>query len=344
MNKRKKNIVILGATGSVGRDVLAVIRANSNDFKVIGLSCNTNTELLKKFAEEFSVKKICAGTDDLTSLLDKNIDLVVNCISGEDGTEITREALTCGINVALANKEALVSDGKELVEMARKNGVTILSIDSEICAIHQCLRGIAIDKHGNISHEKVNQNVEKIILTASGGPFFGKTRDELTNVKLDQVLKHPTWPNMGKKITVDSATLMNKGFEVIETAVLFGLDLEKIEVLIHPQSLVHGIVYFKDGNVIMHAAATSMQIPIHYCLYYPEIKENILPRLDLKTAKRLEFFEPDKKTFVNLEAAYTAMRTGTTKQLLRRNNENVSRFLNGEIDFKGLLNSLENRK
>lgn len=323
-NKRKK-IVVLGATGSVGRDVLKVVRSNPDDFEITGLSCNTNVDLLEKFAEEFSVKKTCVGKKDLKKLLNAKVDLVVNCIAGGSGTGITAEALSRGINVALANKEALVADGQMLVKTARENGATILPIDSEICAIHQCLRGHTIE------------DVEKIVLTASGGPFFGKTRKELEDVTPEQARKHPTWPNMGRKITIDSATLMNKGFEVIETSVLFGLPPEKIEVLVHPQSLVHGMVYFKDGNVIMHAASTDMKIPIHYCLYYPNVKENSLPRLDLKKIGRLEFFEPDRKTFPLLDMAYKALRDGTTKELLLDNDEKVDKFLKGEISFVQLL-------
>lgn len=323
-NKRKK-IVVLGATGSVGRDVLKVVRGNPDDFEIVGLSCNTNIGLLEKFAEEFSVKKTCMGKEDLKKLLNEKTDLVVNCIAGESGTGITAEALSRGINVALANKEAFVADGRRLVKIARESGAVILPIDSEICAIHQCLRGHHIE------------DVEKIVLTASGGPFFGKTSKELENVTPEQALKHPTWPNMGKKITIDSATLMNKGFEVIEIAVLFGLPPEKIEVLVHPQSLVHGMVYFKDGNVIMHAASTDMKIPIHYCLNYPNVKENSLPRLDLKKIGRLEFFEPDRKTFPLLDMAYKALYDGTTKELMRKNDASVAKFLNGEITFAQLL-------
>lgn len=326
-SKNKRKIVVLGATGSVGRDVLKVVRGNPDDFEIVGLSCNTNTELLEKFAEEFSVKNTCTGKADLKKLLNEKTDLIVNCIAGGSGTEITAEALSRGINVALANKEALVADGRRLVKIARENGATILPIDSEICAIHQCLRGRSID------------DIEKIVLTASGGPFFGKTRKELEDVTPEQALKHPTWPNMGRKITIDSATLMNKGFEVIETSVLFGLPPEKIEVLVHPQSLVHGMVYFKDGNVIMHAAWSDMKIPIHYCLYYPNVKENSLPRLDLKKTGKLEFFEPDRKTFPLLDMAYKALRDGTTKELMRKNDASVARFLNGEIDFVQLLDN-----
>lgn len=323
-NKRKK-IVVLGATGSVGRDVLKVVRGNPDDFEITGLSCNTNVDLLEKFAEEFSVKNTCAGKADLKKLLNEKTDLVVNCIAGGSGTEITAEALSRGVNVALANKEALIADGRRLVKIARENGATILPIDSEICAIHQCLRGRSVD------------DVEKIVLTASGGPFFGKTRKALEDVTPEQAMAHPTWPNMGRKITIDSATLMNKGFEVIEAAVLFDLPPEKIEVLVHPQSLVHGMVYFKDGNVIMHSAWSDMKIPIHYCLYYPNVKENSLPRLDLKKIDKLEFFEPDRKTFPAINAAYNALYTGTTKELLRDNDEKVDKFLKGEISFVQLL-------
>lgn len=329
---------MLGATGSVGRDVLEVVRQNPGDFEIVGLSCYENVELLKELTEEFSVKKTCSGDDDLSLLLAGPLDLVVNCISGGNGAEITRKALKLGINVALANKEALVSDGEDLMRIAKENGAMILPIDSEICAIHQCLRRNCVDENGNISWELIKQNVEKVILTASGGPFFGKTLEELKNVTLQDALNHPTWPNMGKKITIDSATLMNKGFEIIETAVLFGLPPEKIEVLIHPQSLVHGIVYFKDGNVMMHAAIPDMKIPIHYCLYYPNVKPNLLPRLDLAKAEKLEFFEPNRSTFSNLDKAYSALRNGTTKKLLEENDNKVSKFEKGEIEFIELLN------
>lgn len=333
----KKKIVILGATGSVGRDVLEVVRQNPNDFDVIGLSCYENVELVMNLAKEFGATHVCSGDADLSLLLVEDLDLVVNCIAGEAGTEITKKTLSLGINVALANKEALVSDGEDLMRIAKENNAIILPIDSEICAIHQCLRGLGIDKNGVISHDLINQNVEKVILTASGGPFFGKSQEELKNVTLEQALNHPTWPNMGKKITIDSATLMNKGFEIIETALLFGLPPEKIEVLIHPQSLVHGIVYFKDGNVMMHAASTDMKIPIHYCLYYPHVKPNSLPRLDLAKVKKLEFFEPDRITFSNLDKAYDAIKNSTTKKLLQENDEKVSKFLRGEIKFIELL-------
>ena len=253
------------------------------------------------------------------------VDLVVNCLPGEIGLTATKQAILNGVNIATANKETFVAEGKEIMELAKKHNVSILPIDSEMCAIHQCLRGF--------SEEEVQNNVEKIVLTCSGGPFLGKTREELEEITLEEALNHPTWPNMGSKITIDSATLMNKGFEVIEASVLFGIDPDKIEVLIHPQSIVHSIVYFKDGNVMMHAASTDMKIPISYCMYYPEVKKSAFKRVDFKEVGKLEFFEPDTGTFTNLNAAYNALRTGTTQKLLRDNDERVEKFLKGKIKF-----------
>jgi 1-deoxy-D-xylulose-5-phosphate reductoisomerase len=207
------------------------------------------------------------------------------------------------------------------MKLAEENDAKILPIDSEMCAIAYCLQGRSIE------------DVKKVVLTCSGGPFLGKKRRELYDVTLEDALRHPTWPNMGQKISIDSATLMNKGFEVIEASYLFGLPPEKIEIVIHPQSLVHGIVYFKDGNVLMHAASPDMRIPISHCLYAPEVKESPFEILDLVKAKKLEFFEPDTETFTNIPAAYNALRTGTTKQLLEDNDSRVEKFLAGEIQF-----------
>ncbi|MBT6068437.1 1-deoxy-D-xylulose-5-phosphate reductoisomerase [Candidatus Peregrinibacteria bacterium] len=346
---KRKRLAIMGSTGSIGRCVVDIVRKNPEDFEITGLSCYENITELAGHIKEFGVKhvcvstkskandlisllsvkepvrlddlNICVGPEGLLELLSDNIDLAVNCLPGMFGVEVTKYALKHGIDVALANKEALVAEGSEIMKLAEENDAKILPIDSEMCAIAYCLQGRSIE------------DVKKVVLTCYGGPFLGKKRRELYDVTLEDALRHPTWPNMGQKISIDSATLMNKGFEVIEASYLFGLPPEKIEIVIHPQSLVHGIVYFKDGNVLMHAASPDMRIPISHCLYAPEVKESPFEILDLVKAKKLEFFEPDTETFTNIPAAYNALRTGTTKQLLEDNDSRVEKFLAGEIQF-----------
>lgn len=297
MGKRKISIIILGSTGSIGRQTLEVAR----NLKIVGLSGHSNLKLLKKQAEKFG----CPYTTDPAALASQKCDIVVNAISGLAGLEPTLTALKAGNKVALANKESIVAAGSKLAKYRDQ----IIPVDSEHSSIYRCL------KNGD--------PVSRIILTCSGGPFFG--RKNLKNITAKQALAHPTW-KMGKKISIDSATLMNKGFEIIEAHHLFGIPYDRIDVLIHPQSLVHGIVEFEDGSILAHASNPDMRIPIAYALGLPTPQK----KLSL-TDKKLEFFKPDHKTFQGIKLALKYRTQG--EKLVQANDEAVEKFLAGEIKF-----------
>jgi len=312
-----KTIIILGSTGSIGRQTLDVIRASKNKFKVVGLSANTNKSLLEKQAKEFGAKWIT--TENPAELASKKCDIVVNAISGLAGLEPTLAALKVGNKIALANKESIVASGEKIMRLAMSG--QIVPVDSEHSSIYQCLVGRDIN------------TVDKIILTCSGGPFLGKKKSELKNASASQALAHPTW-SMGKKISVDSATLMNKGFEVIEAHHLFGIPYEKIEVLIHPQSIVHGMVVFKDGSIVAHASMPDMKIPIAYAL-----GANVsFSKLDL-AGKNLNFLQPDHETFEGIKIALKYKNRG--KKLVEANDEAVHKFLAGEIEFLDIYKEIK---
>jgi 1-deoxy-D-xylulose-5-phosphate reductoisomerase len=312
-----KKITILGSTGSIGLSALDVIKKNPGRFQVVALAAGQNVNLLKKQIEIFKPKLVYVSTkenalklrQDLTLnykikiLYDKeglneiasfpSADIIVSAISGAAGLMPTLAAIDAGKDVALANKETMVMAGEIVNRRAKQKKVKIIPVDSEHSAIFQCLQG-----------EKI-ENLKRIILTASGGPFLNFTVNELKQVKLNQALKHPRW-KMGKKITIDSATLMNKGLEVIEAKWLFNLDFGKIDVLIHPQSIVHSMIELIDGSVLAQMGIPDMRIPISYALTYPERIINDISSLNLLETEKLEFRQPDMKKFPCLRLAYEA--------------------------------------
>lgn len=318
--KEMKQIAILGSTGSIGTQTLDVVRANPDRFEVYAISANRSIDLLIRQAREFRPEVVCiadeslydalrealsdmpikvwAGADAIAQMVTMpSIDIVVAAMVGYAGLRPTMEAIRAGKTIALANKETLVVAGEIICELAQQYHTPILPVDSEHSAIFQSLTG-----------EQDNE-IEKILLTASGGPFRTFTHEQMAQVTAAQALKHPNW-DMGAKITIDSASMMNKGFEVIEAKWLFGVDVERIEVLVHPQSIVHSAVQFRDGAVKAQLGAPDMHLPIQYALTYPERVASDFPRLDLFAAHDLTFEKPDLARFPNLGLAYEATRRG----------------------------------
>jgi 1-deoxy-D-xylulose-5-phosphate reductoisomerase len=337
-----KKVAILGSTGSIGINTLKVIEKFRDKFKVVGLSAKENITELEKQIEEFSPSYVSIMDDEkyysLKSRLGSevqvyngiegiikivksdDVDIVVSAIVGSAGMLPTLEAVKSGKTVALANKESLVMAGELIMQEAKNNNATIIPIDSEHNAIFQCIG----------SHKK--EEIKKIILTASGGPFLH--RANIKNVTVQEALQHPTW-SMGKKITIDSATLMNKGFEVIEAFFLFGIPLSNIEVVIHPQSVVHSFVEYIDGSVMAKLGVPDMRIPIQYAINYPQRMNGGMPKLDLTEISKLTFSKPDFERFPCLKYAYEALeKGGTMPAVLNSTNEiAVKNFLNGRIKF-----------
>lgn len=324
----EKCISILGSTGSIGTQTLDVIKEHRSFFRVVGLAAGSNLELLRNQIQEFSpqvvsVKNIDGEEGNIKVATHPETDTVVIASPGLPGIIPTIEAIKAKKTIALATKEVLVSAGNVVTELARENNVNIVPIDSEHSAIFQCL--------GNHKIEEV----EKIYLTCSGGPFRGMNYGELKNVTVAQALNHPNW-KMGKKITVDSATLMNKGFEAIEACWLFGVPLEKIQVLVHPQSVIHSAVEFIDGSIIAQLGPSDMRLPIQYALFYPEERQkNPFRRFSFFEARTLTFEEPDLDNFSCLKLAYQAAELGGTytSVLNGANDMAVDRFLNGDLPF-----------
>ncbi len=320
MNDNKKHIAILGSTGSIGTQALDVVRANEEVFCVEVLTGNGNADLLIKQAIEFNpnvvviadetkyqyVKealkphdiKVYSGSKAIAEVVEmENIDLVLTAIVGYAGLESTLAAINAGKQIALANKETLVVAGELVTALAKEKGVNLYPVDSEHSAIFQCLAG------------EFHNPIEKIYLTASGGPFRGKDKTFLSTVKKEQALKHPNW-DMGAKITIDSASLMNKGLEVIEAKWLFGLKAEQIDVIVHPQSIVHSIVQFIDGSMKAQLGLPDMKLPIQYALGYPDRIKSDFPRFNFINYPQLTFEQADTKTFRNLALAFHAMNKG----------------------------------
>lgn len=347
-----KNVVILGSTGSIGTQALDVID-NSKDFKVHALAAKSNVRLLaeqikkyepiyacivdedkeeelKKEVENTNTKIVCGkeGLNTLASL--KDGDIVLNSIVGMAGLIPTICAIESGKDIALANKETLVCAGEIVMKKAKEKNVKILPVDSEHSAIFQCLK---------------NENTEKIkriILTASGGPFFGKKKEELKNITKKEALKHPNWV-MGQKITIDSATLMNKGLEVIEAKWLFDVDADRITPMVHRQSIIHSMVEFNDNSIIAQLGSADMRIPISYALNYPERKSSTGTRLDFTKFSSLTFDEPDYDTFKCLSLAFRALDEGglMCAVLNGANEAAVDLFLNDKIKFLDIANLVE---
>ena len=349
-----KNICILGSTGSIGTQALDVIRSNRDKFDVSAVSCDSNIDLMKKQIDEFNVKyavifsekhykeylkiygkdkniKILWGMEGLKEIVTLNeVDFVLTSVVGNVGLIPTYEAIMARKTIGLANKETLVTSGEILMPLAQKMGVDIIPVDSEHSAIYQCLLG-----------NKKSQ-VKKIILTASGGPFRGMTRKQLIDVKASKALKHPNW-TMGRKISIDSSTLMNKGLEVIEARWLFDVLEDKIEVVVHPQSIIHSMVEYIDNSIIAQLGAPDMRGPINYALNYPNRTILKGQSLNFGEIASLTFEKPDMDTFPCLSLAYEALKMGgTAPTVLNASNEVlVYKFLNDEIDFYDIPKFIE---
>lgn len=337
-----KNIVILGSTGSIGEQALKVAR--NGDYKVLGIAAGSNIDLLEAQAREFNVRAVgvfntekgielkerladididvYVGEEGVCRVAGIKADITLNAIVGIAGLRPTFAAIEAGNDIALANKETLVTAGTLVNKAMKEKGLKLLPVDSEHSAIFQSLQG------------SPKKSLNKIILTASGGPFYGKTREELENVTVKEALKHPNW-SMGAKITIDSATLMNKGLEVIEAVHLFGLSADNIEVLVHRQSILHSAVEFSDGAVIGQLGTPDMCLPIQYALTYPDRGELCCERLSLADVGTMTFAKPDMETFPCLKICIDAINEGGLKPAAANgaNEEAVALFLNGKIKF-----------
>lgn len=345
-----EKITILGSTGSIGRNTLDVIKRLGHKFQVVGLVAGRNTQLLRKQVEEFTpkivslersedaeeFKRIChdssvqivvgdKGAEDV-ACFDEN-DIVVSAITGIRGLRPTLAAVKAGKRIALANKESMVVAGPLIQEAAQKSGAQIIPIDSEHSGVFQCLT------------KERKENVKKVILTASGGPFFHTSLEEMENITLEEALEHPRWI-MGEKVTIDSATLMNKGLELIEARWLFGLQSRQLEILIHPQSIVHSLVELKDGSVLAQLSPTDMKIPIQFALTYPQREEALLPSLDLRQVRVLEFYEVEARKFPLFFLARRALEEGESipVALNAANEVAVEAFLEKRIKFPDISN------
>ncbi len=347
-----KHIAVLGSTGSIGTQTLDVVRSHPNRFHISVLAANANDELLERQIREFSpalavlvdaaayarlksryagqTKLACGRQAFIDAAAYEETEIVVTSMMGFAGLEPTLAAIAAGKDIALANKETLVVAGEIVTRRAREAGVKILPVDSEHCALFQCLQGERRDK------------VEKLLLTCSGGPFRGKKREALAAATKVAVLAHPTW-QMGQKITVDSASLVNKGLEVIEAKWLYGVDYKQIQVVVHPQSIVHSMVQFVDGAVMAQLGSPDMKLPIQYALTYPERQPSAFDRLDFWRMRDLTFEAPDMETFRGLRFAYEAGEMGGTMPCVfnAANEVAVGAFLRGGIHFLDIYDIIE---
>lgn len=342
---KKRGIAILGATGSIGRQTLEVINRHPDRFQVEVLTAQSNAGLLIDQAKKYKPNtvvigndalydevfgaldaldiKVYAGENALASVVEmETVDIVLTALVGYSGLVPTIHAIKAGKDIALANKETLVVAGQLVTQLAAEYGCNILPVDSEHSAIFQCIVG------------EIHNPIEKLILTASGGPFRGRKRDELLKISKAQALKHPNW-DMGAKITIDSATLMNKGLEVIEAKWLFGTSLDQIEVVVHPQSIIHSMVQFEDGSIKAQLGLPDMRLPIQYALGFPERLKADFPRFNFAEYPQLTFEQPDVETFRNLHLAYEAIGKGGNQPcILNAANEiAVEEFLKDNIGF-----------
>jgi 1-deoxy-D-xylulose-5-phosphate reductoisomerase len=350
---KPRHIAILGSTGSIGTQALDVVREQQGRFVVEVLSSNNKVDLLIEQAREFQPNavvigdtrhdralrdaladlpiKVFSGADALEQVVQMDgIDMVLTALVGYAGLKPTLSAIRAGKHIALANKETLVVAGELVTALAKEKAVNIYPVDSEHSAIFQCLAG------------EWHNPIEKIILTASGGPFRGRTRAELAHVTKAQALKHPNW-DMGAKITIDSASLMNKGLEVIEAKWLFNLKPEQIEVVVHPQSIIHSLVQFEDGSIKAQLGLPDMKLPIQYALAYPERLRNSFPRFDFSRYPAFTFEQPDTETFRNLALAIDAMRKGGNMACIvnAANEVAVAAFLEDRIGFLEMSDLIE---
>ncbi len=349
-----KKISILGSTGSIGTQTLEVVRSNG-DIQVTALAAGHNITMLEAQIREFRPSIACVWDEEKAAELKTAVaDLPVKVVSGMEGlmeaaaepeAEIvvtavvgmigirpTIAAMEAGKDIALANKETLVTAGHIIMKLAREKGVRILPVDSEHSAIFQCLNGER--EHGNRIH--------KILLTASGGPFRGWTHEQLKTVTPADALKHPNW-SMGHKITIDSSTMVNKGLEVMEARWLFDVDMDRIQVVVQPQSIIHSMVEFEDGAVMAQLGTPDMKLPIQYALYYPERRYLPGDRLDFEALSEIRFEKPDMETFRGLKLAYEAGRAGGTLPVVfnAANEKAVGKFLKGEISYLTIIDMIE---
>ena len=347
-----KKISILGSTGSIGTQTLDVIREHG-DMQVVALSCGRNLSLIEKQAREFKPQFVSVSDENdakklRTSLADTDIevgygmdglircatiepcDIVVTAIVGMLGIRPTIAAIKAKKTIALANKETLVTAGHIIIPLAKEYGVSILPVDSEHSAIFQSLQG------------NEENPISKILLTASGGPFRGRKKQDLLHIQVEDALKHPNW-SMGHKVTIDSSTLVNKGLEVMEAKWLFGVQLEQIEVVVHPQSVIHSAVEYEDGAVIAQLGTPDMRLPIQYALYYPKRKHLSGKRLDLFALRDLTFERPDTDTFRGLSLAYDAARRGGNIPTVfnAANEKAVAMFLDRKIAYPEITEMIE---
>ncbi len=349
-----KKISVLGSTGSIGTQTLEVVRQNKDELEVFALAAGTNVDLIEEQVREFMPKiaamgdekaaadlkarisdlsgiKVLAGMDGLLEMAsDPGYDIMVTAIVGMIGIRPTIAAIEAGKDIALANKETLVCAGHIIMPLAEKKGIKILPVDSEHSAIFQSLQGSPVSR------------IEKIILTCSGGPFRGMKKDELASKTPEDALRHPNW-NMGKKITIDSASLVNKGLEVMEASWLFGVGPERVCVTVHPQSVLHSAVEFVDGAVVGQMGTPDMKLPINYALFYPDRKPMNSAKLDLFETAALTFEKPDTETFRGLALALDAAKTGGTMPTIfnAANEEAVARFLDHKTGFLGIYEDIE---
>lgn len=342
----KRRITVLGSTGSIGTQGLEVVQSHIDKFEIVGLSAGKNVELLAQQVNQFHPKKvsvvdedsanklknlidssktqIVAGKDSSAEIASLECDVVLNGITGAAGLAATISALKAGSKLALANKESLVIGGKLVLDLAGEN--QIIPVDSEHSALAQCLRGENKDQ------------VKKLILTASGGPFRGKTKSELEKISLEETLKHPTW-SMGQVVTINSATLMNKGLEVIEAHLLFGIDFKNIEVVIHPQSIVHSMVEFIDGSTMAQASPPNMKVPIALALSWPDRLNEISPAIDWSKSSTWNFEAVDEKVFLALSVARKAGQSGGSAPAVMNaaNEECVTAFIERKLPFLSIV-------
>ncbi len=352
MEKIMKNISILGSTGSIGTQTLDIVRAN-NDLNVVAIAAGSNVQMLEEQIREFHPKLVCVYNEEAagrlkTAVIDTDVkvvagmdglieaatyysaEIVVTAFVGMIGIRPTLEAIKAGKDIALANKETLVTAGHLVMKAARDYGVKILPVDSEHSAIFQSLNG------------ENKKEIDKILLTASGGPFRGWTREQMKNVQVEDALKHPNWA-MGQKITIDSATMVNKGLEVIEAKWLFDVDIDDVQAVIQPQSIIHSMVQFKDGAVIAQLGTPDMKLPIQYALYYPERRYLAGDRLDFAKIGQITFEEPDLNNFAGLKMAYEAGRMGGSMPTVfnAANEKAVAKFLNRKIGFLDITDMIQ---
>lgn len=346
-----KKISILGSTGSIGKNTLEVVRHLKGEFQVVALAAHSSVDLMEEQVREFSPSlvalfddkrafelqkrlphcKVVAGMEGLREVAShEDAELVVSALAGSVGLSPTLAAIEAGKTVALANKEVLVAAGELVMKRAKEKKVSIIPIDSEHSAIFQCLHG------------QNKEEIRRIILTSSGGPFRKYSREELSQATLEEALKHPNW-SMGPKVTIDSSTLMNKGLEVIEARWLFDLCLEKIDVVIHPQSIIHSMVEMDDGSILAQLSEPSMIFPIQYALTFPSRMKSLFPPFDFLKNRVLEFDVPDREKFVCLELAFHALKMGKSAAcfLNAANEVLVYRFMNREIGWMEIGRRLE---